>query len=127
MTMKLNHLPPLGLVFLTLQLAAGCASTGLGPETRNDVAGRMATAQQPISGCYAQALQRNRKLRGQMTVAFETAPGTGRFTGVTVTRSELGDPILEACVRDQIGALALAQPPKTKLAVEYPLNFTPLD
>jgi hypothetical protein len=126
MTMKL-HDRTLGLVFLTLQLAAGCASTGLGPETRDDVAARMATVQQPISVCYAQALQRNRKLRGQMTVAFETAPGTGRFTGVTVTRSELGDPVLEACVRDQVGALTLAKPPKTKLAAEYPLNFTPVD
>lgn len=125
--MKLNSLAPLGLVFLAAQLAAGCASTGLGPETRDDVAGRMATAQGPLSGCYAQALQRNRKLRGQMTVAFETAPGTGRFTGVVITRSELGDPVLEACVRDQIGTLALAKPPKTKLAVEYPLNFTPVD
>ena len=125
--MKLIHRAPLGLIFLTLQLAAGCASTGLGPETRDDVAARMATAQQPIAGCYAQALQRNRKLRGQMTVAFETAPGTGKFTGVTVTRSELGDPAMEACVRDQIAALSLAKPPKTKLAVEYPLNFTPVD
>ena len=125
--MKLPLRAPLGLVFLTVLLAAGCASTGLGPETRDDVAARMATVQQPLAGCYAQALQRNRKLRGQMTVAFQTTPGTGKFTGVAVTRSELGDPMLEACVRDQIAALTLAKPPKTGLAVEYPLNFTPVD
>lgn len=124
----ITSLRPLFLALaVALPFAAGCAATGLGPETRNDVAARMATVQAPIAGCYADALKRNRKLRGQMTVAFETAPVTGKFTAVTVTRSDLGDPVLETCVRDQIAALSLAQPPKTKLAVEYPLNFTPVD
>ena len=105
----------------------GCASTGLGEGPRQDVTARMATVQQPISACYEAALKRNRKLKGLMSVAFDTAPGTGKFTNITIVRNDLPDPELEVCVKEQVGTLALAQPTKTKIGVEYPLNFTPLD
>jgi hypothetical protein len=107
--------------------AAGCASSGLGEGPRKDVTERMATIQQPVASCYAAALQRNRKLKGTMMLAFDTAPGTGKFTAIKVTRNDLPDPELEACVKEQVGGLALAQPTKTKIGVEYPLEFTPVD
>src|SRR3954469_2149645 len=96
----------------------GCASSGLGEGPRQDVTARMATIQQPLATCYEAALQRNRKLKGTMMVAFDTAPGTGKFTDIKVTRNELPDPELEACVKEQVGSLALAQPTKTKIGVE---------
>jgi hypothetical protein len=108
-------------------LLAGCASSGLGEGPRNDVTARMATIQQPLATCYESALQRNRKLKGTMVVAFDTAPGTGKFSDIKVTRNDLPDPELEACVKAQIGGLALAQPTKTKIGVEYPLEFSPID
>ena len=108
-------------------VAAGCASSGLGDGPRKDVTERMATIQQPVASCYAAALQRNRKLKGMMMLAFDTAPGTGKFTAIKVTRNDLPDPELEACVKEQVGGLALAQPTKTKIGVEYPIEFTPVD
>lgn len=112
------------LVVLTL---AGCAGTGLGDGPRQDVTARMTTIQQPVAGCYEAALKRNRKLKGVMTVAFDTAPDTGKFTNIKVLHNDLPDPELEACVKEQVGGLALASPTKTKIGVEYPLNFNSVD
>lgn len=112
---------------MVLLALGGCASTGLGDGPRQDVTARMATIQQPVAGCYEAALKRNRKLKGVMTVAFDTAPETGKFTNVKVVRSDLPDPELEACVKEKVEGLALATPPKTKLGVEYPFNFTPIE
>jgi hypothetical protein len=115
-------------IALSLMLfCSACASSGLGEGPRQDVTARMATIQQPVAGCYEAALKRNRKLKGLMTVAFETAPGNGKFTNVKVVRNDLPDPELEACVKEQVQSLALAQPTKTKIGVEYPFNFTPID
>jgi hypothetical protein len=111
----------------TALLAAGCASSGLGDGPRKDVTERMATIQQPVATCYEAALKRNRKLKGTMMLAFDTAPGSGKFTNIQVTRDDLQDPELSACVKEQVASLALAQPTKTKIGVEYPLEFTPLD
>lgn len=115
------------VILAAVLLGGGCASSGLGDGPRQDVTARMATIQQPIATCYEAALQRNRKLRGTMTVAFDTAPGSGKFSNVKITRNELPDAELEACVKEQVGGLALAQPTKTKIGVEYPLSFSPVD
>ena len=60
-------------------------------------------------------------------VAFETAPGSGKFQNLRIARNDLPDPELEGCVRGQVSSLALAKPTKTKIGVEYPLAFSPLD
>lgn len=112
------------LILFTL---GGCAATGLGDGPRQDVTARMATIQQPVQGCYEAALKRNRKLKGLMTVAFDTAPDSGKFTNVKVVRNDLPDPELEVCVKEQVGGLALAAPTKTKIGVEYPFNFTSVE
>ena len=112
---------------LLVAAAAGCSGSGMGSAVRSDVSLRMASVQQPISTCYEQALQRNRKLRGRMTLSFHAAPGTGKFSDVRVVESELADPELERCVVGHVGSLTLAQPQKTAIAVSYPLNFTPQD
>jgi hypothetical protein len=105
----------------------GCASSGLGEGPRTDVTARMATIGQPVATCYEQALTRNRKLHGTMVVAFDTEPGSGKFKDVKIARNDLPDPELEACVKEQVAGLALAQPTKTKIGVEYPLNFTSIE
>jgi hypothetical protein len=112
---------------LVLLALGGCASTGLGDGPRKDVTARMATIQQPVQGCYEAALKRNRKLKGLMTLSFDTAPDTGKFTNIKVVRNDLPDPELEACVKEQVGGLALAAPTKTKIGVEYPLSFNAVD
>ena len=112
-----------------LAVVAGfaCANSGMGGAVRSDISLRMASVQQPIAGCYEQALARNRKLQGRMVLSFQAAAGTGKFTGVQVIENELPDPQLVDCVIGQIGSLALAQPQKSAVAVTYPLRFTPED
>ena len=113
---------------LLVAAAAACANTGLGDAVRKDVADRMQTVEQPIAACYEAALVKNRKLRGEMTLAFVAAAKTGKFTDVRVTRNDLaGDPELDKCVVDQVSALALARPQKSQTAVTYPLDFAPIE
>jgi hypothetical protein len=86
----------------------------------------MASAQQPIAACYADALKTNRKLRGTMVLSFATAPSTGAFTEVSVARDDVGDPTLQKCVLGEVGKLKLEKPQSTRLAVSsYPLDFQP--
>ena len=108
-----------------LGLGLGCGKTGLGDNVRKDIAARMQTVQDPITGCYRDALQRDRKLRGQMVVSFSATAKTGQFQDVRVTRNDLRDPELDRCVIEQVSSLALAQPQKTTVSASYPLDFAP--
>jgi hypothetical protein len=113
------------MVALVSALGFGCANTGLGEATRSDVTARMATIAQPVASCYEAALKRDRKLKGTMVVAFDAEMNTGRFTNVKIKSSDLPDPELQTCVREQVSGLALAQATKAKVAIEYPLSFSP--
>lgn len=105
---------------------AACGGAGLSSDVRTDISARMASAQQPIAACYADALKANRKLRGTMVLAFAAAPKTGQFTEITVGRDDLGDPNLQRCVVGEVGKLKLEKPQSTRIAVPgYPLDFQP--
>ncbi len=106
--------------------AAACGGTGLSADVRTDISARMASAQQPIAACYADALKSNRKLKGTMVLAFATAPSTGAFTEIAVQRDDLGDPTLQQCVVGEVGKLKLDKPQSTRVSVSaYPINFAP--
>lgn len=112
----------------TLALVAGaaaCSRTGTGAGVRTDITARMQSAQTPIQQCYADALQRNRKLRGMMVVTFRAAPDSGAFENLTVARDEPADLTLRQCVLGEIGKLKLATPQRTGIDVSYPINFQP--
>lgn len=109
-----------------LVFIASCGGAGLSADVRTDISSRMATAQQPIAACYADALKGNRKLKGQMVLTFAAAPSTGAFTDITVERDDLADPTLQRCVIGEVGKLKLEKPQSTRVAVSgYPLNFAP--
>ena len=105
--------------------AAGCGGTGLGADTRADIAARMTSAQQPIAACYHAGLKTNRKLTGTMVLAFAAAPDTGQFTDIQVTRDELGDALVRQCVIEEVAKLKLARPQATRLSISYPIHFAP--
>jgi hypothetical protein len=109
----------------SLAAAAACGGTGMGADTRADVTAQMTTAQQPIEGCYQSALKANRKLAGVIVLAFVAAPDTGQFQDVTVTRDDLGDPAVRSCVVDAVGKLKLARPQAARVAISYPIRFSP--
>lgn len=112
-------------LIIAAALAAGCARTGTGAGVRADITARMASAQGPIQQCYADALQRNRKLRGMMVVWFRAASGSGQFGDLNVSRDEPGDQALRQCVLAEVGKLKLEKPQRTSVEVSYPINFQP--
>ncbi len=114
----------LGLALAALALAA-CSRSGLGDGVRRDISARMTSAQGTLSGCYEQALQERRKLRGIMWLSFDIAAESGRFSNVAITRNEVPNPGLETCVIQAVSGLALAEPQKSVVSVEYPIRFTP--
>ena len=105
--------------------AAGCGGTGMGAETRADIAARMATVQQPLASCYHAALQHNRKLQGMMVLSFAAAPQTGQFQEITIVRDELNDAEVRKCVIDEVGKLKLEKPQGSRVAINYPIHFAP--
>jgi hypothetical protein len=109
----------------TLAVAAGCAGTGMGADTRADITAQMTNAQQPIEGCYQAALKTNRRLQGVMVLAFVAAPDTGQFQEIVVTRDELDDPGVRSCVVEAVGKLKLARPQASRVAISYPIRFAP--
>jgi hypothetical protein len=115
-------LASLALTALTL---AGCSRYGTGAAVRADVTARMQSVQAPIAACYAEALQRDRKLRGMMIVQFRAAPDTGQFDQLVIGRDEVGDAAVRQCVLAQVGGLKLATPQRTAIALSYPLRFAP--
>ncbi|MBL8624534.1 MAG: AgmX/PglI C-terminal domain-containing protein [Myxococcales bacterium] len=115
----------LSLCLVAASLAAACSRTGTGAGVRTDITARMQSAQAPIQQCYADALQRNRKLRGMMVVMFRAAADSGQFGDLTVARDEPGDPTLRQCVLGEVGKLKLQTPQRTSIEVSYPINFQP--
>jgi hypothetical protein len=115
------------LAFAALPALAACSRTGLGDAVRKDITERIQTAQQPIAACYQEALTHNRKLRGKIQLSFTAAAGSGKFTDVQLTRDDLRDDTVRACVIKEVSALSLATPQKSAVSIQYPLDFAPLD
>lgn len=115
------------IVALLLCLTVGaCSKAGMGANVRNDIVARMWSAQNPIEACYAAAVQRNRKLRGRMTLAIVAEPDTGKFISVVAESDQVGDAGLRQCVVGEVSKLALAQPQKTRVQFQYPIDFQPV-
>jgi hypothetical protein len=97
----------------------------MGDSVRRDISAQMASAQKPLSACYQKALQERRKLRGMMWLSFDIAAESGKFSNVAITQTEVSNPGLETCVIQTVSDLALNEPQKSVVSVEYPVRFTP--
>src|SRR4051794_35991625 len=95
---------------LPVLAAAACASSGMGAGVRTDVTARMATIEAPVQKCYADALQRDRKIQGTVVLDFRIAPGTGQFEKVEASQQGLADGKLQQCLIDEVGKLKLEKP-----------------
>jgi hypothetical protein len=116
---------PTAVAVLAALATAACSRTGTGAGVRTDITARMQSAEAPIQRCYADALQRDRKLRGMMVVMFRAAADSGQFGDLTVARDEPNDPTLRQCVLAEVGKLKLATPQRTAVDVSYPIRFQP--
>ena len=114
-----------GTALASLALSAACSRSGMGEGVRRDISAQMARAQAPLAACYKTALEERRRLRGIMWLSFDVAAESGKFENVAITRTEVSNPGLETCVIQTVSGLALAEPQKSVVSVEYPVRFTP--
>jgi hypothetical protein len=113
-------------VFLAGALALGaCKSAGMGPETRADIAAQLKTAEAPIQACYAEALKKNRRSKGVISLRFVAEASTGQFKNINILRDEPGNPDITKCVVEEIGKLKLSKPTSSQVLIDQPIRLMP--
>ena len=116
---------------MSLLLLAGasaltaCASAGMGPETRADIAAQMRLAEPPIQACYADALKKNRRAKGVISLRFVAEASTGQFKSINVLRDEPRDPAITQCVVGEVGKLKLSKPTSSSVQINQPIRLMP--
>jgi hypothetical protein len=103
----------------------GCKSAGMGAETRADIAAQMKTAEEPIQACYADALKKNRKAKGVISLQFVAEAKTGQFKSINVLRDEPRDPAITQCVVAEVGKLKLSKPTSAQVQINQPIRLMP--
>ena len=107
-------------------LLGACGGSGVGKGVRDDIQNQMASAETPMGQCYAEALERNDRLVGTITLSFMIQEKSGQFSNVQAASSSVDDQDMEQCVINKVSALKLQTPQKAKVAVDsYPVRFTP--
>jgi hypothetical protein len=102
---------------------AGCAV--LAPTFKTDLTASLRAAKPQLSQCYAEALARNPKLAGPVTLKLTVQRETTALSDVTVVGPQPSDPAFEQCVAKVAGGLQVAKAPHLTVRADYPLNFTP--
>src|SRR5215212_5894785 len=104
---------------------AACKSAGMGPETRADITAQLKTAEAPIQACYADALKKNRKARGIISLRFVAEASTGQFKNINVLRDEPSDPAITRCVVAEVSKLKLSKPTSSSVQIDQPIRLMP--
>jgi hypothetical protein len=116
---------------LSLLLVAGaaalaaCKSAGMGPETRADIAAQLKQAEGPIQACYADALKKNRRAKGVISLRFVAEANTGQFKSINVLRDEPREPAITQCVVGEVGKLKLSKPTSSAVLIDQPIRLMP--
>ena len=122
---RLLQKPLLVLLLAGAAALPGCKSAGMGAETRADIAAQMKTAEQPIQACYADALKKNRKAKGVISLQFVAEAKTGQFKSINVLRDEPHDPAITQCVVAEVGKLKLSKPTSAQVQINQPIRLMP--
>lgn len=78
-----------------------------------------------IRACYAQGLIRRPELAGQVVVRIVVG-ADGRVSGATITRSSLGDTVVEGCITSRIRSWQFpARETGVAFTINYPFVFSP--
>jgi hypothetical protein len=104
---------------------AACKSAGMGAETRTAVAAQMKLAEGPIQRCYADALKKNRRAKGVISLQLIAEAGTGQFKNITVLRDEPREPAITQCVVAEVGKLKLDKPTRSNVQINQPIRLSP--
>ena len=103
----------------------GCKSAGMGAETRADITAQMKMAEAPIQTCYADALKKNRRTQGVISLRFIAEASTGQFKSINVLRDEPRDPAITQCVVAEVGKLKLSKPTSAAVQIDQPIRLVP--
>ena len=79
-----------------------------------------------IKACYENALKRNPKLRGKISIRF-TILETGGLTDVAAAQNSLGSPEVAACIVNTMRSWRTQFRPSGPVTVEYPFVFSPVN
>ncbi|MCB9762189.1 MAG: AgmX/PglI C-terminal domain-containing protein [Alphaproteobacteria bacterium] len=81
-----------------------------------------------VEACYRRALRLEPTLEGEVVVQFALAPGgDGLPDDLSLSRSTLRAPSVEACVLDQLRWMKFPTPLEAPVVVRYPFSFRPED
>ena len=89
---------------------------------RDDILEVLKTSQPAAQGCYAEGVERNPSLHGDL-VARVDIQGDGTVGAASVTRTTLRDEEVGACVVAALQQLRFPSPSKDPLVVSYPYVF----
>jgi hypothetical protein len=104
---------------------ASCKSAGMGAETRADITAQLKAAEGPIQSCYAEALKKNRRAKGVISLQFVAEANTGQFKNINVLRDEPRDPAITQCVVGEVGKLKLSKPTSASVQINQPIRLSP--
>jgi outer membrane biosynthesis protein TonB len=79
-----------------------------------------------IKACYENALKRNPKLKGKISVRF-TILETGALSEITAALNNLGSPEVAACIVNTMRSWRTQFRPSGPVTVEYPFVFQPVN
>lgn len=125
MTMMLTRSSIMALLLAGASALAACKSAGMGAETRADIAAQMKLAEEPIQACYADALKKNRRAKGVISLRFTAEASTGQFKNINVLRDEPREPAITQCVVAEVGKLKLSKPTSTAVQIDQPIRLMP--
>lgn len=125
MTRSITSLALLAAALAVLPTLGACKSAGTGAETRADIAAQMKLAESPIQACYAEALKKNRRIKGTLSLRLTAEASTGQFKNINVLRDEPGDTAVRQCVLAEIGKLKLSKPTSSSVQIDQPIRFAP--
>ncbi|HLG20087.1 MAG TPA: HEAT repeat domain-containing protein [Bdellovibrionota bacterium] len=77
-----------------------------------------------INRCYIDAVRKNRKLRGNVTVEFRVL-NSGRVSNASVKNATLQDIAIQNCIVDEVQKIPFPQIPVRYVKMQYTFSFTP--
>jgi hypothetical protein len=115
------------IAFLVLGAGAlftvGCGNARTPDQYAADTQAVLAAKNGAIKDCYEAELRKDKAARGQVTVAFNVEPDTGKIDGVHVVTP--ATPGLTACVTAALDGLALQPGDSNQGVATFTWDFTP--
>lgn len=100
------------------------ACGGIGNAQKN-LRSAVDTKKPTLDDCYAQALTRDAKFAGSMTVKLTVGEKSGAVDKVDIVDPGFADNDLQSCVQGALAGVSIDPKPAANLEVEYTLNFAP--